>query len=96
LQKRAKLRYHLAAWILRRTGLARVEVGLFLHHVDPTGLQTTLPGVEEGDWKARLAKEVDNSLAYWSSDSRSSGDPPSVHLGQVEGEIQEMMRPIRR
>lgn len=95
LRARSKLRYHLAAWTLKQARLARVDIGLFLHHVDASGLQAALPATVDDAWRARLEKEVDNALAYWTSDSRSSGDPPSVHLAHIEEELHDLLRPVQ-
>ena len=95
LRARSKLRYYLAAWILKQAGLPRVDIGLFLSHIDPSGLQTALPDVGDGEWKAGLSKEVDNALAFWTDESRSNGDPPSVQLGHIEFELRDLLCPVR-
>ena len=95
LRRRSKLRYHLAAWILKQAGLARLDIGLFLHHIDASGLQTPLPDVDEGEWTAGLGKEIDNALAYWTTGAGTSGAPPSVQLGHIEDELRDLLRPVR-
>lgn len=95
LRRRKKLRYHLAAWILKEAGLSRVDIGLFWHHVDPSGLQAAPPAVPAEGWKEQLEKEVDNSLAYWTSGHGARGNRPSVHLGHIEWELRDLLRPLR-
>jgi len=96
LRTRSKLRYHLAAWILKQAALPRVDIGLFLHHVDAGGLQAALPETDDDTWKARLEKEIDNALAYWTSGPGLSGDPPSIHVAHIEEELHDLLRPVRR
>ena len=95
LRVRSKQRYHLAAWVLQQAGLTRVECGLFLHHVDPSGLQSALPQTEDETWKARLEGEVDNSLAYWKTGPGARGAEPVVQVGQIEFELKDLLRPVR-
>ena len=95
LRVRSKQRYHLAAWVLQQAGLTRVESGLFLHHVDPSGLQSALPQAEDGAWRARLEREVDNSLAYWKTGLGARGAEPVVQVGQIEFELKDLLRPVR-
>ena len=95
LRVRSKHRYHLAAWVLQQAGLTRMESGLFLHHVDPSGLQVALPPGDDETWRARLEKEVDNSLAYWRTGPGSRGAEPLAQVGQIEFELKDFLRPVR-
>ena len=95
LRMRSKHRYHLAAWILKQTGLSRADIGLFLHCIDPVGLLTALPETNDAAGRAALEKEIDNALAFWTYDSRGIGDPPFVQLGQIEWELHDLLRPVR-
>ena len=94
LRLRSKLPRHLAAWVLKQAGLPRGAIGLFIHHVDPAGLQTALPEADDGEWKSRLEKEIDNSVASWTTASGARGDPPIAHLRRLERELRELMRPV--
>ena len=95
LRVRSKQRYHLAAWVLKQAGLTRVESGLFMHHVDPSGLQSALPGADDGAWRARLERGVDNSLDYWKTGAGARGAEPVVQIGQIEFELRDLLRPAR-
>ena len=94
LRVRAKHRYHLAAWALRHAELSRLEVGLFLCHVDPSGLQTAVGPVGETAWRERLEAEVDNSLTYWTTGAGQRGAGPSAQIGHVEFEMRDFLKPV--
>ena len=92
LRVRGKHRYHLAAWVLREAGLTRLEIGLFMHFIDPREMQTTLEDPKSENLVPRLEKEVENSLAYWRIGAGESGNP-KVQIGNIEFEIRDLLRP---
>jgi hypothetical protein len=96
IRERGKFRYHLATWVLRQSGLSRMAIWLFLHHIDPDGLQTSTGAAETEQWSAEAVKEVDNHIAYWTGPAGSKGNPPAVHLGHIETELREWLRPSVR
>jgi hypothetical protein len=95
LWSRPKHRYHLAAWVLKQAAVPTADIGLFLRHIDPGGLQSTVPLLEAKAWQRDLQREVDRSLAYWRNGAGARGDPPSVQLGHVEAELFDLLRPAR-
>ncbi len=99
LRRRKKYPFHLAAWALRHVGLSRLDVGLFLHHVDPAGLSVGEPRQEplkDGSlWTQKLEKRVDNSLAFWGTEAGRRGLPPVVGLNQLEREMKDLLNPVK-
>jgi hypothetical protein len=96
LRARAKLRYHLAAWVLREASLTAEEIGLFLWLVDPSGLQNRPEQREGTGITTGLEKEVGNSLAYWTTGAGAKGLEPPAHILRIEGEVRRFLLRGRR
>jgi len=95
LRSVGKLRAHLVLWLLCELGLTRVEAALMVYCFEASALTTRLPSDPRDlpNWADRLAREVDESLAYWRNRRGAAVRTPRAYLDALEVELLELLRP---